>query len=101
MTDSYVEPRLRDLHEAKMRRFMWAYVEMGRCPVSSESRVFDPQPCLSAPTLLVEPSVWDLSQYEAAMRRTSIACRLVRCWNDLDRTEALAAHLAALDEKLR
>jgi len=48
-----------------------------------------------------DPSVWDLTEYiQTNCREKSAADGVVRSWSDLDRTGALAAHLAALDQTL-
>ncbi len=95
----YVSPRVRDLQAAQIRAFM---VTAGTCPLDAGGRTCDLQPCLSAPMLLpVKPPVLNPVQYEGSRLRTSIARGLLRSWSDLDRSEALAGHLAALEEQLR
>ncbi|MGF6288656.1 hypothetical protein QFZ98_000489 [Paraburkholderia youngii] len=74
----------------------------GKCRVDSHSPTIDLKLCLSAGMLPVKPSALNLSQYvQEARRRTLISRGLLRDWSDLDRTQALAAHLAALDERFR
>lgn len=57
-----------------------------------------PQLGLCAPFVAVQRPVSKVSQsIETASRRPLAVAGLLRCWNDLDRTDALSAHLAALD----
>lgn len=76
---------------------------LGRCPTgsSSDAQTCHKAPCPTSPMALFEPAVWDFAEYIQANRREkAVTNGLVRSWSDLDRTGALAAHLAALDRTL-
>ncbi|MFX1803055.1 hypothetical protein PWR66_05260 [Paraburkholderia sp. A1RO-5] len=58
----------------------------------------DPEAGLCATFVAVERPVSTASQsIEIASRRPLSVAGFLRCWSDLDRTDALSAHLAALD----
>lgn len=55
----------------------------------------------ASPLALFEPGGWDFAENIQTARLEQAATNgLLRSWSDLDRTGALAAHLAALDRTL-
>lgn len=109
MTNFYSEAASRDQQRAEvptMRAFInhlsASETRLGRCLTGSRNQKCHAEPCFSAPMSLWDPSVWDISAYVTPVNcRSSVTPGLLRGWSDLDRTGALVAHLAALDEELR